>query len=216
MDEEILTKIFFGALSAGLLVWIMTILGKPLLRKNSLIQGPHKVTESDIIDIGSIQRKYLDLHRTAMNLKKGNLLTQQEYLDKIADIDNNKEEEISKLKDFAVIEATQPMVNQLLELKKSGSLSDEEFDQIVQRLTNSKRELLHKVNYNYIKYESLPYFRRSAVKELLYQNKGKYLVFFNIYKNKIFLLNEVDLLKYQNINELKGSFWVILPPDLEN
>lgn len=143
------------------------------------------------------------------------MLTQQEFLDKKATLDLNKEGEINNLKDYAVREATQSMVKQLSELKKTGSLSDEDYDQIVQRLTISKSELLRKVNYNYIKYESLPHFRKKDVKELLYQNKGRNLLFFNTYKNIIYLFKEEDLIKYQNIEELKGSFLVLLPPHLE-
>lgn len=215
MDEEILTKIFFGALSTGFLVWMLILLGKPLLRKNSLIPGPHKVTKSGMTDIDSIQQKYSDLNRTLVNLRNSDVLTQQEFLDKKATLDLNKEGEINNLKDYAVREATQSMVKQLSELKKTGSLSDEDYDQIVQRLTISKSELLRKVNYNYIKYESLPHFRKKDVKELLYQNKGRNLLFFNTYKNIIYLFKEEDLIKYQNIEELKGSFLVLLPPHLE-
>lgn len=215
MDEELLTKIFLGALSTGFLVWMLILLGKPLLRKNSLIPGPHKITKSGIIDIDSIQQKYSDLNKTLVNLRNRDLLTQQEFLDKKATLDLNKEGEINNLKDYAVREATQSMVKQLSELKKTGSLSDEDYDQIVQRLTISKSELLRKVNYNYIKYESLPHFRKKDVKELLYQNKGRNLLFFNTNKNIIYLFNEEDVIKYQNIEELEGSFLVLLPPHLE-
>jgi len=215
MDEEILTKIFFGALSTGFLVWMLILLGKPLLRKNSLIPGPHIITKSGMTDINSIQQKYSDLNRTLVNLRNSDVLTQQEFLDKKATLDLNKEGEINNLKDYAVREATQSMVKQLSELKKTGSLSDEDYDQIVQRLTISKSELLRKVNYNYIKYESLPHFRKKDVKELLYQNKGRNLLFFNTYKNIIYLFKEEDVIKYQNIEELKGSFLVLLPPHLE-
>ncbi len=215
MDEELLTKIFFGILSTGFLVLILTQLGKPLLRKNSLIHGPHKITKAGIIDIDSIQQKYSDLNKTLINLKNRNLLTQQEYLDKKATLDKNKEGEINNLKDHAIREASQSMVKHLTELKETGSLLEEDFSQIVQRLTISKGEILSRVNFNYIKYESLPYFQKKAVRELLIQNRGRNLVFFNTFQNRIFLLKEDDVFKYQNIKELKGSFLVLLPPHLE-
>lgn len=222
MDGDLLTKIFFGAISSLVLMWLgpkiyrLFSQNKTKSDKSQPISYANKITET--ADKYSID----DQKEILSDLKYKNILTETEYKEKLKII-VQKEQKIIKLEDATKLKMNQdrldiivkkhisPTVTKLEDLLIAELITKDEFDKKSQKLFDDTKNKLKDIPFQTIEFNNLNDWQKKSVRKFLKLNKEGNMILFNKKRNSIFLLTESEVNELLNTESYVNYYYIDLP-----